>query len=383
MLNKIKSLSIAGFYFGSRFFGLKQKKLIDMSAKTLQLSSKGAIQAINPLFRESHLERIRGASSYGPDQVIKDDLCRKVYEFQEVKGYWLKNATLLDGSLYTTRYRHELRNIYQKSRIGMNIKSDVVEVREAGLVSTCAGSTWWGHWVEDEAPLQMLVERLSSPLAFNRKQYRDESVFRRAFGLQEPPRLDSAYIHNLLLVDEFAQNPNKTKRYRAIRERFFGLSKGYERIYLRRGKTGMSRMLVNEDEVLFRLNSVGFVEIDVEKHTATEIIEKCNGAAIVISIEGSQLAPLLYLTKNQGLLIILNPPYRVHTTVADIGVFCGLSSATFICEPCGDSRTDFYADPEELVEFLEEAITYSGKNASRLERFVEDVIKMDTSPVMF
>jgi hypothetical protein len=381
MLNNIKSISTAALYIAGKTFGLRQKKLIEMSAKTLELSSKGAIEAINPLFKESHLDRIRGASSYGPEQVIKNDLCRKIFYFKEVKGYWLKNATLLDGSIYTTRYRHELRNIYEKSRIGMNIKSDVVEVQEAGLVSTCAGSTWWGHWVEDEAPLQMLVERLSSPFAFNRKQYRDECVYRRAFGLQEPPRLDSAYIHNLLLVDEFAQNPNKTKRYRAIRERFIGLSKGYERIYLRRGKTGMARTLVNEDELLYRLNSLGFVVIDVEKLAASEIIEKCNGAAIVISIEGSHLAPLLYLTKSQGLFIILNPPYQVHTTVADIGVFCGISSAMFICEPDGDSRTDFYADPEELVGFVEEAITVSGKNASRLEQFVENVIKMDTSSI--
>lgn len=363
--------------------GLKQKRLNEVSAKTLKLSASGSIKAINPLFKDSHLKRIRGASSYGPEQVIKNDLCRKVFEFKEVNGYWLKGVTLLDGSLYATRYRHELRNIYERSRLGMNINLDVKEVQEAGLVSTCAGSTWWGHWVEDEAPLQMLVERFSSPLAFNRKQYRDENLYRQIFGLKEPMRLDSSYLHNLILIDEFAQNPNKTKRYKAIRERVQVLPKGYERIYLRRGNTGAARILVNEDDVMFRLNSLGFIEVDVEKLTAAEIVDRCNGAAVVVSVEGSHLAPLLYLTKNQGLLIILNPPYQVHTTVADIGVFCGISSAMFICEPEGDSRTHFYADPVELVEFVEDAIAFGNKSASRLERFVEEVIDMDTSSIVF
>ena len=379
----IKSLSIATAYITGRILGLKQKRLNEVSAKTLKLSASGSIKAINPLFKDSHLKRIRGASSYGPEQVIKNDLCRKVFEFKEVNGYWLKGVTLLDGSLYATRYRHELRNIYERSRLGMNINLDVKEVQEAGLVSTCAGSTWWGHWVEDEAPLQMLVERFSSPLAFNRKQYRDENLYRQIFGLKEPMRLDSSYLHNLILIDEFAQNPNKTKRYKAIRERVQVLPKGYERIYLRRGNTGAARILVNEDDVMFRLNSLGFIEVDVEKLTAAEIVDRCNGAAVVVSVEGSHLAPLLYLTKNQGLLIILNPPYQVHTTVADIGVFCGISSAMFICEPEGDSRTHFYADPVELVEFVEDAIAFGNKSASRLERFVEEVIDMDTSSIVF
>ena len=141
MNSSIKSILVAAGYISGRVLGLKQKKLEEISAKTINITAPGSIGAINPLIKDSHLRRIRGASSYGAEQVIKDDLCRKVFDFKEVNGYWLKDVTLLDGSLYTTRYRHELRDIYQRSRLGMNIKFDVMEIHEAGLVSTCAGST--------------------------------------------------------------------------------------------------------------------------------------------------------------------------------------------------------------------------------------------------
>jgi capsular polysaccharide biosynthesis protein len=286
---------------------------------------------------------------------------------------------LLDGSLYAGGYRHELRHANQRRRIGFNPSGAAAEIERAAMVSTCAGTTWWGHWVEDEVPMQMLAEKFAAPVAFNRPEYRDECAYRQVFGIAEPKRLDVAHFHELLLLEDFAQNPNKTKRYRALRHRLARLPAGHERVYLRRGSTGVRRSLVNEAEVMQRLEGLGFKTVDVATNSAQDIIKSCRGAEVVVSIEGSHLAPLLYLMGDFATLVILNPPHQVHTTVADIGVFCGLTSGMFVCEPEGDTRTDFRADQDELARFIEDAVTFGKRNAPRMEGFLESVMRLDTS----
>ena len=120
-----------------------------------------------------------------------------------------------------------------------------------------------------------------------------------------------------------------------------------------RGGTGDRRRLVNEEELAERLAKHGFVTVRLAGATADELIRTVRGAAILVSVEGSNLAHGLYLLRHGGSMVILNPPYRVHTTVGDIGVFCGLRSGMFICEPDGESRTDFRADPDEVLRFID------------------------------
>ena len=55
------------------------------------------------------------------------------------------------------------------------IKGDIGEIENAGMCSTVSGSTWWGHWLEDEMPLQIFVETLAKPVGITRNEYRDES----------------------------------------------------------------------------------------------------------------------------------------------------------------------------------------------------------------
>ncbi len=69
-------------------------------------------------------------------------------------------------------------------------------------------------------------------------------------------------------------------------------------------------------------------------------------------------------------------------TVADIGVFCGLSSGMFVCEPEGDSRTDFRADPDELARFVDDAVVFGRDNEPRLTSFLASVMRLDTSALV-
>ena len=363
-------------YTLKRSVGLPYTNLKDASVRSLTLCDGGEVPAITPFFWEKHLPRIHGAARHSAEYVIKHDLNRKTFGFRPVIAHWLKDASLIGGSVFSGRFRHELLPVGQKFISDFSLTGPVAEIKEAALVSTCAGATWWGHWIEDEVPLQMLAEKYPNPVVYDRDFYRDEKDYSHAFGLNEPERYRVALFEELLIINDFAQNPDKTARYQELRKRMAILPQGHDRIFLSRGNSGVRRVLVNEEEVCLKLESIGFKTIDVTSSSAEEVIAACRGANVVVSVEGSHLAPLLYLVDDFATLIILNPPFQVHTTVADIGVFCGLSAGMFICEPDGESMVDFRADPEELTHFIEDAVEYGFSNRSTLDSFLDRVISM-------
>jgi hypothetical protein len=379
--NKIK-FSVYGQiakYFARRLVGRGQQTLEEAADKMEVVCLGATVPAITPFHWSAHLPRIKGSARHDASKVINEDLGRKVFEFRPVVAYTFNDAVLLDGSVYMGLRRHELRSLNRNLRVGLSHRGDVLEVSNGVIASTVAGATWWGHWIEDEVPLQLLANRLGTPVGISRANYQDESRYRRAFGIDEPLRPSIARLPSLRIVSDFAQNPNKTKRYHYLRKMLQTGSPGAEKVYLRRGNTGVRRCLVNEEEVVTRLAAVGFVVVDVATASPEHVIEVCRGAKMAVSVEGSHLAPLLYLLHKFGALVILNPPHQVHTTVADIGVFCGLSSGMFICEAAGSSIADFYANPNELLKFIEDVSAYAVGNAARLDDFVQQVMSLDTS----
>ncbi len=76
-------------------------------------------------------------------------------------------------------------------------------------------------------------------------------------------------------------------------------------------------------------------------------------------------------------MLILCPPYQVHTTVADIGIFCRLSAGMFVCEASNESpETGFYADPDEVLRFMDKLILHGEQSRSALGAYVDEVISL-------
>ena len=363
-------------YWAKRIAGFPYVPLSRAADRSYILGDGGEVAALRPFFWDEHLPRILGAAQYTAEHTISRFLRRKSFVFRPVVAYWLSEATLLDGSVYCRGYRHDLRSLDARKRIGIKPTGPAAEVAEAALVSTSLGSTWWGHWLEDDVPLQLLAEPFAPPVGHRRPSYRHEGAFQEVLQVVEPARYGAALFRKLLVIDDGGQNPDKTRRYHALRERTSHLRKGHDRVFLSRGASGARRVLVNEAEVRARLEGQGFTTIDVSSCTAHELIAACSGAQVVVSVEGSHLAPLLYLMADLSTMIILNPPHQVQTTVATVALFCTISSGLFICEPCGDSRTDFVADPEELLRFVDASVDFSTRNQSETRRFVDRTLEL-------
>ena len=363
-------------YWAKRLAGFPYVPLAHAADHSFTVCDGGEVAALTPYVWDEHLPRILGAAQYSAEHTIRHFLKRKSFVFTPVVAHWLSEATLLDGSVYGSGYRHDLRSFEARRYIGVKPTGPAAEVAEAALVSTSLGSTWWGHWLEDDVPLQLLAEPFAPPVGHRRAPYRHEAAFQDALQVGEPARYGAALFRKLLVIDDAGQNPDKARRYHVLRERTARLPKGLDRVFLSRGASGARRVLVNEAEVRTRLEGQGFTTVDVATCTGEQLIAACSKASVVVSVEGSHLAPLLYLMADLSTMIILNPPHQVQTTVATVALFCGISSGLFICEPCGDSRTDFIADPEELLRFVDASVGFSARHRDQTRQFVDRTLRL-------
>ena len=195
--------------------------------------------------------------------------------------------------------------------------------------------------------------------------------FTDALELQPQKRCLATRIKSLVVVDDFAQRPHKARRYSQIRRKLMAGTSGSELVFLKRGNTGARRCIQNEADVQAALEGFGYTTVDIDTCSAAEIVTTCRNARVVVSVEGSHLAPMLYLLQDFGCMVILCPPWQVHTCVADIGVFCKLSSGIFVGERTDNKGGDFVIDVEELSRFLDAAVQFAAENRERLERFHE------------
>jgi hypothetical protein len=370
---------IAGHYAG-RLMQSRTKPLWENSDESQVLCEGAEIAFPDAFFLNSHLSRIRGARNHTSDEVIKADLHRKTVRFKPVTAHWFRNSFIIEGSVFVKGCRREMRSYSRSARPSLLPGCPVQMFDSAVLSSLECGSTWWGHWLWDELPLEILASRFGRVVAIERPLWQDEQLWRGMIDQPEPTRCSTAFIKNLVMIDEFAQNPSKTRRYHSIRERVLAESMpNGRRVYLRRGNTGESRILVNEQEIIETLSKEGYEIADVA-NGGQHVVEMLRSASLVVSVEGSHLAPALYLLETAGSMVVLNPPYRVATTIPDIGYFCGLDAGTFICEPYGKSKDQFVVDCGELLRFIDSFVGIHHERKSMISHFVETVLSLHQGP---
>jgi capsular polysaccharide biosynthesis protein len=369
----------SGAYYVGRALRGNRLAIERVARRTEQLSRGRRFHARRPFFDLAHVERIGPARNYSPQQIVDEHLHRQTIDFQPVRLHWVDDAWMIAGSVFIAgSQRIEIGNTLTPrpllQRLAPHPVAPMTSMDEGVLVGTCAGATWFGHWLEDELPLQLLGKDYGTPLAATRKAYAHEAGYLSALGLQPPTALGIGRIGSLVVVDEFAQNPNKARRYAQMRRRL-GAAAGRERVYLYRGESGTRRRLINERQLAERLADEGFHVVDVGRASFADIADACRGAAVVAGIEGSHLAHALFMMRDYGTLLILNPPNQVHTTIADIGVFCRLHSGMFVCEMAG-ANGDFVADIDEVLAFLERLLRHSDTERPALAAYVDEVIAM-------
>jgi len=309
---------------------------------------------------ESHLDRIvRGAPpelktpAQSRDEVIG---LKGIHVGGPTTAVVLRDAFLLGSNCYCGMHKEDL---YTGSDVRSLLRGDWGEVPQAVLATSYAGARWYGHVLIDDLPLQELAPTVGLPIGHVRPKFPHEAGWRSALQIPEPRPYSVLRARELVFIDDRGQNLAKRRRYQKIRAQLSNRPRGHERIFLARKTSGggEKRGLVNEAEIEQRLASEGFHIVDTSTVTVEEMLQRCAGASVIVSIEGSHSAPAYYFAGDGACVMFLYPPGRVGTNMTFLASFFGLFGAMFICEPVegADPAQLFRADPDELMREVDEA----------------------------
>lgn len=227
------------------------------------------------------------------------------------RAYVVKDVVLAGAYLYcgrgSLRVGHGLQRIFdpdlpQRHRIA-----------EAHMASSWTGADFFGNFVQDTFPLELIPPPGAMRLGARSKHYGHAAGYRTLLDLPAPDRPDHARIGSLTVYKDHAQNSFKEARYRTLRARLrqtLGASQPPAGVFLRRGSDGERRQLVNEAALVDFLAAQGFDIIDLDRMDAAEIARRTLDAPIVIGVEGSHLSHAIYAMADKGAFLVIQPPDR-------------------------------------------------------------------------
>jgi capsular polysaccharide biosynthesis protein len=116
-------------------------------------------------------------------------------------------------------------------------------------------------------------------------------------------------VDDLTIYHDFAQNSLKVQRYRSlskkIRARFPEPVTRNRLVFLRRGHTGATRPIVEEEQLVEALARKGFIILDVASDDLDQILKTLLQAKLAVSVEGSHITHCCFaLADNCGLLVL-------------------------------------------------------------------------------
>jgi len=238
-------------------------------------------------------------------------------EHGPTRGYLLKNAWLIDGTLYNGNYKSWLSPRARRLP-GVRVET---EIERGALYCTAGGNKWFGSWLMDDCITYPLACDEGVPVT---TAVCDELVSASKHGIlhapgyedwlgMKPVRLRNAFFRELVVFDDLSQNRHKHLRFRAMGEKLLSHvnASAHPGVFILRGNKGELRLLRNELQLAERLRDRrGFRIIEPAKSDVATIVAACAGARVVVGIEGSHLIHGVNVLQPGGSLLVLQPPNR-------------------------------------------------------------------------
>lgn len=256
-----------------------------------------------PIVLDGQLERILGTSVHTTIAAEIEQATRRSVVHDATLAFQIKNATIIDGSIYAGNMRHYIGS--------MKSSSTPQSVDRGALVSSTLGYRYFGHWLRDDCSRYLLANGMR-PIISVTPPHSEAMKFADIFNQDwRSPPLDAATVEDLLIYQDHSQNSFKRERYNVLRGQLlerYGSPKATSLIYLRRGNSGASRPIANEEELLRHLP--GFSVVDMTTTPFDERVRALLSASVVVSMEGSHCTHCAMTLAPKSSLIILQPPVQ-------------------------------------------------------------------------
>jgi hypothetical protein len=229
---------------------------------------------------------------------------------------------------------------------------------EVHLMTSQAGSHFFGTLMLDDMPLNLIPEPGSPCIAMMSKPYVHEAGYRELLGLPRPREVARARIRRLMCYTDFAQNSFKRARYELLRARLraaLGPQAGRvppPGVYLRRGIGGEPRRLVNEAELEQALLALEFDILDPENLSAQDVARRSLDARVVIAVEGSHLSHAIFSAAEQATFLVIQPPERFALAYKEYTDRMDMRFALVVAEPAPGGFRVVIDEVHRLLELL-------------------------------
>ncbi len=298
-----------------------------------------------PRMPREHLNRIRRGWDGGPADAVIASLLAETRTHAATVVYTLADVAVIGARLLSGRAYMDL------CRGRAPLLGEVEEFESVTLASTWTGAKWFGHFIHDELPLQLLAAELGNPVAHARPAYRDEPAYRNIFNVRAPRTVPGFYARRCRVIVDYAQNASKRARYGQLRNGVKQCGGPRQRVYLQRGG-GSRRVLREEAQLMDELASRGFRILNNTRDSVFDIADACSRAQQIVTLDGSHAAPALLLAPPGAELLVISPANRVSDILLDIGEAAGLRTAFFVAESSAEQDVCSVAVPE-LLRFIE------------------------------
>ncbi|WP_299819394.1 glycosyltransferase 61 family protein [uncultured Jannaschia sp.] len=241
------------------------------------------------------------------------------------------------------------------------VMSARIERRPSGFFAASPiTQQYFGHWIRDGligSYLKRPHEDLyfpSDPAWSHAREYVD------LLGVE---RLQADYVvfDEMSYCRDVGQNAGRAARLERLQARVQGLfgDVGVPGAFIRRGRTGVARVLLNEDEVVRALSARGFAIVD-STDPLEHILRSVSGTPVTVAMEGSHWNHLFLASRRDALHVTINPADRFNNIFADFIDHTPGQLATTVAVREGDGYRVDVANLLRLIDLHEE-----GKNGRR------------------
>ncbi|MBT9330233.1 glycosyltransferase family 61 protein [Paracidobacterium acidisoli] len=326
-----------------------------MSDREIVLSPAETLVSRPAIYLESDLDLITAVMEDTTMDTERLRIRGGAKEHRATMVHELWNAQILNGYVYKRAIVYPVSPAEGRPLV---IRERTEKIPEAALACSLYGGVYFGHWMADDVARFLVLKDYASPVIVKRKRFTHEPGYSAIFGVN-PGEITNIQCKRLLLLGDTGQNSFRKSRYAQLRERLktVGAAHKNHRVWIRRGKGGAKRDLVNIDEVEAWLVSQGFVMVTPEEMTAEEIARQMVGARVAFGIEGSHLAHALYSVADGGAICALQPPFRFNNVYKDRADCLDLRYAFVVGET---AEGGFRLEIDHLKRFLDKVDRETG-----------------------
>jgi hypothetical protein len=232
-------------------------------------------------------------------------------------------------------------------------RGKIVEIENATYCMRPVSARFFGHWLTDACPTALLAAAGDNIFLDDRPDWPDAKHYARAFAL--PVRgPEVAHVGRLFLFSDYSQGELKKQRYKELKQRLRSHLDGEvsdgRPVYLRRGRSGEARLILNETELCERLSAAGFEILDVASISFAERMSRLAAAPLVVSVDGSHLNHAIFAMESGKAIVSLIPGDRF--TMIHRGI-CHAVGLRFGCLVLPRHGEGYLADVEEVLRTVD------------------------------